>query len=290
MDVTTAWIEHRRDMLDLAFRMLGDIGESEDVVQEAFTRLSRDDVHGIDDVRGWLIVAVSRRCLDQLRSARWSRVVVRDPSLNDSTSFNGTRFDDDPQDRVTLDESVREALVTILERLSPAERTAFVLHDVFGLTFDEVAATVGRTPAAVRQLASRARRNVHAESAVGRFAVPSPQHEVVVERFIAACSTGDLEALLGVLADDAAGQADFGGSIGLAPPVLGRQEIAPRLLFFVGPDSGTTIVRMPVFDGPGVIGFSDGVPRVAILLTIDDDRVHHIHAIVDPVKLRMLDV
>ena len=277
-------------MLDLAFRMLGDIGESEDVVQEAFARLSRDDVHGIDDVRGWLIVAVSRRCLDQLRSARWSRVVVRDPLLDDPTRSDRMRSHDDPLDRVTLDESVRDALVTVLERLSPAERTAFVLHDVFGLTFDEVAATVGRTPAAVRQLASRARRNVHAESAAGRFAVPSPRQDVVVERFIAACATGDLEGLLDVLADDAAGQADFGGAIGLAPPVVGRHEIAPRLLFFLGPDSGTTVVRTPVFDGPGVIGFRDGRPQVAILLRIEDGVVHHIHAIVDPVKMRALDV
>jgi RNA polymerase sigma-70 factor (ECF subfamily) len=289
MDITTAWLEHRRDMLDLAFRMLGDIGESEDVVQEAFARLSRDDVQGIDEVRGWLIVAVSRRCLDQLRSARWSRVVVRDPLL-DATRTDGTRSDDDPQDRVTLDESVRDALVTVLERLSPAERTAFVLHDVFGLTFDEVAATVGRTPVAVRQLASRARRNVHAESAVARFAVPSPRQDIVLERFIAACSTGDLAGLLDVLAEDAAGQADFGGVIGLAPPVVGRHEIGPRLLFFLGPDSGTTVVRMPVFDGPGVIGFRDGRPQVAILLRIEDGVVHHIHAIVDPVKMRTLDV
>ena len=288
MEITTAWNDDRRVALDLAFRMLGNMGEAEDVVQEVFARLSRDDVQGVEDVRGWLVVAVSRRCLDQLRSARWSRVVVRDP-LSDadlSASVGG----DDPLDRVTLDERVREALLVLLQRLSPAERTTFVLHDVFGLTFDEVAATVGRTPAAVRQLASRARRNVRDDAGVARFAVARRDHELVMEQFVTACSTGDLEALLGVLADDAAGQADFGGSIGLAPPVVGRQLIAPRLLFFLGPDSGTTIVRMPVFDGPGVIGFRDGVPQVAILLTIDDDRVHHIHAIVDPARLRTLDV
>ena len=111
-----------------------------------------------------------------------------------------------------------------------------------------------------------------------------------MERFVSACSTGDLDALLDVLAEDAAGQADFGGSVGLSPPVVGRDIIAPRLLFFLGPDSGTTVVRMPVLDGPGVIGFRDGVPRVAIVLTIEDGAVHHIHAVVDPAKLSRLDV
>jgi RNA polymerase sigma-70 factor (ECF subfamily) len=288
MEITTAWTDDRRVALDLAFRMLGNMGDAEDVVQEAFARLSRDDVQGVDDVRGWLVVAVSRRCLDQLRSARWSRVVVSDP-LSDG-GLGASVAGDDPLDRVTLDERVREALLVLLERLSPAERTTFVLHDVFGLTFEEVAATVGRTPAAVRQLASRARRNVRDDAGVARFAVARRDHEVIVERFATACSTGDLEALLGVLADDAAGQVDFGGTIGVAPPVVGRHAIAPRLLFFLGPASGTTVVRMPVFDGPGVLAFRDGAPLVAILLTIDDERVHHIHAIVDPAKLGRLDV
>lgn len=282
MDMTleSAWRADRRYVLDLAFRMLGNFAEAEDVVQEAFTRLSREDLAGIDDMRGWLVVAVSRRCIDQLRSPRWNRLVVRSPMADDFAALF------EPQhgavDRVTLDEEVGDALLVVLERMSPAERTAFVLHDVFGLSFDEVATTVGRTPAACRQLASRARR---AAVSAGRFAVDPAEHRRVTERFVEACATGDTDALLAVLDPDVAGQADLGGTIGLLPRVVGRHAVAARLPEFLGPTSASTLVTLPVRNGPCVVAFRDHRPAAVIVLTIDGERVVHIHAVVDPAKL-----
>ncbi|MGH9008722.1 MAG: sigma-70 family RNA polymerase sigma factor, partial [Acidimicrobiia bacterium] len=182
-----AWRDHRRHVLNIAFRMLGNVGEAEDVVQEAFTRLVRADVDQIDDVGGWLVVVVSRLCLDRLRSDR------RHPTSPEA-SLGDRPVDDalDPADRVTLDDSVRIALHLVLERLTAAERTVFVLHDVFQYPFEAIAGIVGRTPAACRQLASRARRTVRAEGGHSRFVVEPAEQRAVNERFIAACAGGDL--------------------------------------------------------------------------------------------------
>src|SRR5438132_9547990 len=154
-----AWSEHHGFLLDVAYRLLGSYGDAEDIVQEAFSRLLRTDIDPIEDVRAWLVVVVSRLCLDQLRSAR-----VR------HESYIGPWFPEpllqleadsaDPADVVTLDESVRMAMLIVLERMSPAERVVFVLHDIFEFPFEKVAEMVGRTPAACRQLATRARRRV----------------------------------------------------------------------------------------------------------------------------------
>ncbi|MGD9695058.1 MAG: sigma-70 family RNA polymerase sigma factor [Thermoleophilia bacterium] len=283
MEIERAWTAHRRHVLDLAFRMLGDFAEAEDVVQEAFARLSREDVDGIDDVRGWLVVAVSRRCIDQLRSPHWSRVVIRSPTADDFAALFAPH--DDVADRVALDERVGEALLVVLERMSPAERTAFVLHDVFGLSFPEIATAVGRTPAACRQLASRARRASRDAMSAGRFVVDPAEHRRVVERFVEACSTGDTDALLAVLDCDVAGQADLGGAIGLLPPVVGRDAVAERLPEFLGPTTATTLLTMPVLNGPCVVAFRGGRPAAVVALTIRDRRVVHIHAVVDPEKI-----
>ncbi|TMF30122.1 MAG: sigma-70 family RNA polymerase sigma factor [Chloroflexi bacterium] len=163
-----AWSEHHGFLLDVAYRLLGSYGDAEDIVQEAFSRLLRTDLDPIEDVRAWLVVVVSRLCLDQLRSAR-----VR------HESYIGPWFPEpllqleadsaDPADVVTLDESVRMAMLIVLERMSPAERVVFVLHDIFEFPFEKVAEMVDRTPAACRQLASRARRRVKAEDANGRL-------------------------------------------------------------------------------------------------------------------------
>ncbi|MCU1449747.1 MAG: polymerase subunit sigma, partial [Acidimicrobiales bacterium] len=148
------WQEHRRYVLDIAFRMLGRISEAEDAVQEAFVRLVDADLDEIDDVRAWLVVVVGRICLDHLGSAR----VRHDARIEQPFEIIGEGAD--PADRVTLDDSIRMALAVVLERLTPPERAAFVLHDVFQFSFDDVAAIVGRSPAACRQLASRARRRI----------------------------------------------------------------------------------------------------------------------------------
>src|SRR5260221_1699149 len=162
------WEAHRRRMLDLAFRILLDFRDAEDAVQEAFTRLSRMDIAGIDDPEGWLVVVTTRLCLDGLRSRR------RRPT--DALEAADDPFDPralDPSSQVTLVDNVTLAMHALLERLTPAERTSFVLHDVFQYPFEEIGTIVGRTPAACRQLASRARRTLRAESSAGRFSVGS---------------------------------------------------------------------------------------------------------------------
>ena len=146
-----AYLDHRHYLVDLAFRMLGDIGSAEDVVQEAYTRLLRTDLDDIEDERGWLIVVTSRLCLDQIRSARSRRERAHDASEIEFVTAGppGTGAETglaDPADRVTFDDSVRLALLVMLERLSAAERVVFVLHDIFRMPFDEIAGTVGRPP------------------------------------------------------------------------------------------------------------------------------------------------
>jgi RNA polymerase sigma-70 factor (ECF subfamily) len=288
-----AWREHRRYVLDVALRMLGDLGEAEDVVQEAFTRLFRADVAEIDDVRAWLVTVVSRLCLDQLRSARRQRQEPFDiPTDAPMPSHRiAPTVAADPADRVTLDDSVRLALQVMLERLSPAERTAFVLHDVFQLSFDDIAGIVGRSSAACRQLARRARGHLHDEADPARFAVESAEQRHLTETFITAAATGNLDALLAVLDPDVAGQADLGGTIGLLPPVIGRDRVGRGLLRFFGPggkygpDSDVTMLSLPTGSRPSVLALRNGQAVAVVTLTVRDGVVDHIHAIVDPVKL-----
>src|SRR5438309_8567749 len=153
--VTELWTSHHRFLLDVAYRLLGSYNEAEDTVQEAFTRLLRTDLDPIEDVRAWLVVVVSRLCLDQLRSARMRRESYVGAWFPEP--LIGSRDAQDPSDMVTLDESVRMAFLIVLERMSPAERVVFVLHDVFEFPFEKVASIVSRSPAACRQLASRVR-------------------------------------------------------------------------------------------------------------------------------------
>ena len=282
--IDDAWREHRRYLLDVAFRMLGSISDAEDVVQEAFTRLWRVDAGDLDDVRAWLVVVVTRLCLDQLRSARSKRdepvdVLPVEPAPGSALV--------DPADRVTLADSVQLALLVVLERLSPAERAVFVLHDVFQFSFDAVATIVGRSPAACRQLASRARRRIQAETEPARFDVaPAEQHRVA-ERFIAACAGGDVDALMALLDPDVAGEADLGAGL---PAVTGhgRRFVATRLLVFFGPQTDAALVSVPVHGEPGIMAIRDR--RAVALLTLGtrDGLVHDIHAIVDPAKLAVV--
>src|SRR5215467_5414454 len=155
-----AWKENRTYLIDLAFRMLGDIGAAEDIVQEAFSRLISAGPGQIEDERGWLIVVTSRLCLDQIRSARSRRERVHDSGVIETIPRIAATVSADPADRVTLDDSVRLALLVVLQRLSPAERVVFVLHDIFQVPFDAVAEATGRTVPACRQLAARARRKI----------------------------------------------------------------------------------------------------------------------------------
>ena len=279
--------EHRH-LLDVAFRMLGDLSRAEDMVQEAFLRLARSDLDSIRDVRGWLVVVVGRLCLDHLRSAS----VRRETSTEQSTLEFATMAaasadrDADPADRVTLDDSVRAALLTGLEHLTPPERTAFVLHDVFQFPFDTIGSIVGRTPTACRQLASRARQRLRTESVPIRSHIESPEHHVVVERFMAAAAGGDLGALVDVLDPEVSGAGTPGGVItAAAPPSYGPTKVARRVIGYVGPQTGTTLVSWFVNDQPAVLVTKDGSIIVVLLLNIRDGLIEHVHAVGDPIGL-----
>ena len=278
VEVGRAWREHRRHVLDVAFRMLGSLSEAEDAVQEAYARLVRADVDHIDDVGGWLVVVVSRICLDRMRSDR------RHPTTPDDEVAEAAAAPSDPADRVTLEDSVRLALHLVLERLTPAERTAFVLHDVFQYPFDEIGDIVGRSPAACRQLASRARRAVAADVGRARFRVETAEQRAVTERFIAACDGGDLDALLAVLDTSVAGVADVGGMIGTIVR-SGREVVAPLLLLYLGPGDTTTLLSLPAGDRGRVLAVRRGRLVAVVTLTVEDGRVHHLDALVDPAKL-----
>src|SRR4051794_20079144 len=188
-DLDQAFGAHRRVLLDVAYRLLGSVADAEDAVQEAFARLARERVDAIADLRAWLVVVVSRICLDQLGSARARREAYVGPWLPEPL-VGVAGAGDDPSERVTLDDSVRMAMLVVLEQLTPPERVAFVLHDVFAFSFDEIAASVGRPPAACRQLASRARRRVHEHSSA-RFEVDREHEQAVADRFLAARPDGD---------------------------------------------------------------------------------------------------
>lgn len=286
MPITEAWEEHRRYLRDLAFRMLGNISDAEDMVQEAFVRLVRADVGAIDDVRGWLVVVVSRLCLDHLGSARVRREQL--PGAHIEADPAGPPASVDPADRVTLDEHVGLALLVVLQQLSPAERAAFVLHDVFQFEFTEVADIVGRTPAACRQLATRARRRIESQTDPARFRIEPAEQRRVAERFMAACAGGDLHALMELLDDDVAGQADLGPDIP-SPVVRGRERVAARLQALFGPASGVVFVSQPVNGEAGVLAFVDQRLRAVIIMRTKDERIVHFHAIAEPRQLALLE-
>jgi RNA polymerase sigma-70 factor (ECF subfamily) len=266
---TALWTAHRRRMLDLAFRMLLDLRDAEDVVQEAFTRLAREDIAGIDDPEGWLVVVTGRLCLDRLRTRQ------RRPT--EALDVADDPFDPhavDPSSQVTLVDNVTLAMHAVLERLSPAERTSFVLHDVFQYSFEEVAAIVGRSAASCRQLASRARRTLQAESATGRFPVDSALQREVSERFIEACTGGDLEGLLALLDPAVDGAGDLVPGV-----VVGAAEVAPGILRYLGPPASPTLLHLPVGDRIGIVALRKRRVLALVLLTIENGLVVHVDAL-----------
>ena len=291
-DISDVWLEHRPYLTDVAFRMLGNIHDAEDIVQEAFGRLLRNGLDGIDDVRGWLVVVVSRLCLDQLRSAR-SRHETNTPELDErgeKTVADRSIGQVDPAERVTLDESIGIAMLVVLQKLTPAERTVFVLHDVFQFSFDTVSSIVGRTPVACRQLASRARRHIETETGPSRFEPATADQHRVAQRFIAACAGGDLNDLIELLDADVGGDADLGPNVTAARPVRGRLRVARGVLAFYGPKTGTTLVSQPVNGQPGVLAFRERKLVGILQLQARDGIIVDLHAIADPDKLRLVDV
>jgi RNA polymerase sigma-70 factor, ECF subfamily len=300
--VERIWREERPHLVRVAARML-DAAEAEDVVQEAFVRLGAADLDEVRDVRGWLTVVVRRLCLNRLGSAYARRESVGDVAVGGAAA--------DPGDRVTLDDQVQAALGVVLERLTPGERTAFVLHDVFGVPFADLAVMVGRTPAACRQLASRARRAVRGQGPArpapeGAPAGPDRSEQAVVaRRFAAACRGGDIDALLAVLDPGVVGEARLVGGR-LLDRVAGATAAAATAVRLLGP-AGTLarvagapgavdLVPVPVggsfaggFDGGfggddevGLVATVAGRAHAVMLLEVAGGRVRHIRAFVLP--------
>lgn len=283
--IAEAWRAHRAYLVDMAFRTLGDIGAAEDVVQEAFFRLVQAPGGSINDERGWLIVVTGRLCLDHIKSAPSRRewpddVVVRGYGENPSRAM-------DPVDRVTLDDEVRSALLVVLSRLTPAERVAFVLHDVFRLPFDVIATTVGRPATACRQLASRARRKIE-ESGDGEALVAEPDVlGAVTRRFIAACATGDLAALLEMLDPNVSGWVDVRKDV----VVVGADRVARNLLRFWG-GARALLVSNPVAADATVLAFSDRELVGVLALTINGTlitsvRISVLSSALEPVRAKL---
>jgi RNA polymerase sigma-70 factor, ECF subfamily len=271
--ITEAWRRHRPYLVNLAYQMMGDVGDAEDVAQEAFLRLSRADLPEIDDVRGWLTVVASRLCLDQVRSARAR--YERPGDLEDEPVSRHP----DPADRITLDDEVRAALLEVLRRLSPGERVAFVLHDVFGVPFESIAETVGRPVGTCRQLARRARAKFNtAQPKLNEVA--SAEHQLVTEKFITACANGDIAALTAVLDPAVWGVGTV--LVEPAPPPQinhGPDAVATNLLRYLGPE--VTLVSGPAGQA-AVLAFADRRLFAAIVLTIRGYLVTKIEAVADP--------
>jgi RNA polymerase sigma-70 factor (ECF subfamily) len=285
--ISQAYREHRPYLVDLAFRMLGDLGAAEDVVQDAFARLLRADIGEIDDERGWLIVVTSRLALDQIRSARSRRERAHDPGEIEFAAPRAQPALADPADRITFDDSIRLALLVMLQKLAPAERVVFVLHDVFRMPFDTIAQTVGRPAASCRQLARRARQKIADGRPGARFDVESAEHRLVTDKFIAACASGDLDGLLAVLAPDAWGDIDLGPAA--AEPrsvVTGAENVAANLLRFWGP--GSTLVSHPVGGQPALLGFHGRTLAALLVLRMRGEQVEAVHVIADPAQIGFL--
>jgi RNA polymerase sigma-70 factor (ECF subfamily) len=280
MTVAERFAQARPRLLRLAYSELGDLGEAEDVVQEAWLRLERVDADAIENLDGWLTTVIARLALDRLRSARARRETYVGPWLPEPL------VSEDPADRVTLDESVSYALLTVLEQLSPAERTAFVLHDVFDVPFGEVAEVVGRTPEAVRQLASRARRHVDRERP--RFTASRDEHERAVRAFAQAVGEGDLEGLVEVLDPDAVWTSDGGGLATAArKPLRGGARVA-RAWAALGRKTVYAPVEVELNGRLGLLVPAADGHRAALSFVVNGGRITRIDAVRNPEKLRRL--
>jgi RNA polymerase sigma-70 factor (ECF subfamily) len=276
----------------VAYRMLGSLHEAEDAVQEAWLRLSRSDVGGVDNLRGWLTTVVARVCLDMLRSRKSRREEPLDESPPEP-AVSGDRGVN-PEDEALMADSVGLALLVVLETLSPAERVAFVLHDMFDLTFDEIAPIVGRSPTAARQLASRARRRVR-----GAAAAPDAdlsRRRQIVDAFLAAARGGDFEALLALLDPDVILRADraavlmsesrqAGDAPKLVPETRGSDAVA-------GIFSGRAAAAQPALlnGAPGAAWAPGGRTRAALGFTIAGGRILAIDLVADPERIRQLHI
>ena len=279
--LTERFEENRTHLRAVAYRILGSATEADDAVQEAWLRLNRSDTSGVENLGGWLTTVVARVSLDMLRSRRSRREEPLGVHL--PASARGSEDGPDPEREALLGDSVGLALLVVLETLVPAERVAFVLHDMFGVSFDEIAPIVGRSPSAARQLASRARRRVQGAS------VPEAdltRQREVVDAFLAASRGGDLDALLAVLDPDVVARADSTAvRMGASREVRGAAAVADTF-------SGRARAARPalVNGAAGLVWAQRGRPAVVFGFTITHGKIVEIDLLADPERLRQLDL
>jgi RNA polymerase sigma factor (sigma-70 family) len=276
--------EHRPRLRAVAYRMLGSLAEADDAVQDAWLRVSRAGVDEVENLGGWLTTVVARVCLNMLRSRTTRREEPLDERLPDPViSPEGSL---QPEEEALLADSVGLALLVVLDTLTPAERLAFVLHDMFDLTFEEIAPMVGRSPAAARQLASRARRRVKGAE------LPAPDPDLarqreVVDAFFRAARGGDFDALVGLLHPDVVLRADFGGRRPGAPRVVhGPAAVARQAM--LGALPGARLHPALVNGAAGVVVTVAGRPFAVLGFTVTEGRIAEIDAIADPERVRRI--
>jgi RNA polymerase sigma factor (sigma-70 family) len=272
----------RHHLRAVAFRMLGSAAEADDAVQEAWLRASAADAAGVVNMAGWLTTIVSRVCLDMLRSRRRLEAVTDAGELERLAADGGAP---DPEGEAALAESVGLAMLVVLDALGPAERVAFVLHDLFGVSFADIAAIVDRTPSAAKKLASRARRRVHATPTAAPADIA--RHAAVIEAFLAASRAGDLDALLAVLAPDVVRRADRAAlrDRGVTE-VRGARRVAEETLTNT---DRARFARAILVDGAiGIAVAPRGRLSLVLAVDIDGERISAIDVIADPARLRQL--
>ncbi|MGN9911190.1 RNA polymerase sigma factor SigJ [Phytohabitans sp. LJ34] len=290
----SAIMSERRQLISLAYRLLGSLADAEDVVQETYARwyaMAPERREEIETPGAWLTTVASRICLDLLGSARarreryvgeWLPEPVPGPA--ELVSGRAAAIGADPADRVTLDESINMAFLVVLESMTPAERVAFVLHDVFRYSFAEVAKIVGRTPAGCRQLASSARRRIQASQAP---ATPPAERAGIVRDFRQAWEAQDIQALIDILDPDAIAVGDGGGLVTAAiEPIVGGERVARYFADLAGRATGMRLLERTVNGQPGLVGEVDGAVGVVIAFDVVDGRIKHIWAVRNPEKLR----
>ena len=274
--------EHRPRLRAVAYRMLGSFAEAEDAVQETWLRVSRASGDDVENIGGWLTTIVSRQCLNMLRSRATRREEPLDVRVPDPVVASGDGAD--PAEQGVLADSVGLALLVVLEALDPAERLAFVLHDMFAVPFDEIAPMVGRTPAAARQLASRARRRVQGATPAGQ--PDRARQREIVDAWLAAARGGDFAGLVTLLHPDAVLRVDTGGAGSTL--VRGAAEIAGQATMYRA--AGLRARFAVVNGGPGIVSTFAGRPTAVLAFTIADGLIVEIDILADPQRLAALDV